>query len=68
MIEEQEYLHYGDKVALKCLFNQMYISLNFNENLVEASGYHPILYVSILIIHFIKMFQRMRLNKVKEKS
>ena len=26
----------------------MYISLNFNEKLVEASGFHPILYVSVL--------------------
>jgi hypothetical protein len=48
MIEEQEYLKYGDKIAIKCLYNQMYVSLNYNENIVEASGYHPILYVSIL--------------------
>lgn len=46
MIEEEIYLHYGDKVALRSFVNNMYISVNVQEEYAAANGFHPILYVS----------------------
>ena len=45
MIEEQIYLNYGDKVALKSLINQQYVSVNLNDGTAFAQGHHPVLYV-----------------------
>ena len=46
MIEEEIYLHYGDKVALRSFVNNMYVAVNINEEYAAANGFHPILYVS----------------------
>lgn len=47
-MEEQVYLKYGAKIALKSMLNNNYVKVNHNEGNAVARGHHPILYVSDL--------------------
>ena len=48
-MEEQVYLKYGAKIALKSILNNNYVKVNHNEGNAVARGHHPILYVSARI-------------------
>ena len=45
-MEEQVYLQFGAKIALKCILNNQYVKVNQAEGNAVARGHHPILYVS----------------------